>query len=447
MSKQCQKRRKIRTAAFISFLVFALFVSTVTALAKASKLERNLNAASQRSLNALSSYISSINSDLTKGIYANSPTMLNSIAQNLTRDASAAKNALAALPVSDVRLDNTFKFLSQVASFVASLDRKAVESKGISAEQRQQMKSLKAVSETLSGDISGIISDIESGQTSLKAENKTMASLNKNLLSVSSALSKAEQEINDYPKLIFDGPFSDHILSKQSELLRAAQEITLEEARERAAAFLGVSAEKVINDGESEGTVAAYNFTVRDMSIAVSKRGGLPVYMLSSAFAGEEKISVEKARQTAANFLRDKGFPDMTDSYYFISDGICTLNFAYSKDGVVCYPDLIKVGVNLENGRIVSFDATGYIMNHTERNLSEPKFSSKQAAEKLASSLEILACKRAVIPTDYATEQDCYEFHCKDEDGQELLIYIDTETLEEDEILILLYSDNGILTK
>ena len=52
-----------------------------------------------------------------------------------------------------------------------------------------------------------------------------------------------------------------------------------------------------------------------------------------------------------------------------------------------------------------------------------------------------------IIPTEWKTEQLCYEIHCRDKNKREFLIYIDGKTGMEDNILILLYSDGGILTK
>ena len=86
-------------------------------------------------------------------------------------------------------------------------------------------------------------------------------------------------------------------------------------------------------------------------------------------------------------------------------------------------------------------------MNHTARQFDEPKISEDEARKSVSPLLQVMSSKRAVIPTSYETEQDTYEFHCKSESGQEFLVYIDTETGFEDDILILLYSDNGILTK
>ena len=75
------------------------------------------------------------------------------------------------------------------------------------------------------------------------------------------------------------------------------------------------------------------------------------------------------------------------------------------------------------------------------------KLTEEVAKEKLNKNLMVIDAKKCVIPTEWNTEQICYEFHCKAEDNREFLVYIDGKTGEEDNILILLYSDNGILTK
>jgi germination protein YpeB len=111
------------------------------------------------------------------------------------------------------------------------------------------------------------------------------------------------------------------------------------------------------------------------------------------------------------------------------------------------YPDLIKISVCLETGNILSFDASGYISNHTERNLTARKLTIKEAEDKLNKHLDIIDSQVCVIPTEWKTEQVSYEFHCKTESRQEILVYIDCNSGEENNILILLYSDNGVLTK
>ena len=51
----------------------------------------------------------------------------------------------------------------------------------------------------------------------------------------------------------------------------------------------------------------------------------------------------------------------------------------------------------------------------------------------------------AIIPTEYKTEKLCYEFKGKVDD-KEFLVYINAETGEEEDILIIYNTPNGILT-
>ena len=69
----------------------------------------------------------------------------------------------------------------------------------------------------------------------------------------------------------------------------------------------------------------------------------------------------------------------MKESYYVINNNICTINYAYVQDGAVCYSDLVKVGVALDSGEIVSFSATGYLMNHHTRSVDYSPISSEEA--------------------------------------------------------------------
>ena len=440
-------RRKVRRISYLFTLIFVLATGLLINRTGYKKLSRELNASGQRSLAQLDSYISSINSDLTKGLYVNTAVMLESMSNELTRDAAGAKSALSALPVSDIHLDNTYKFLSQVGAFVYSLDRKLANGEEITDEERSHIRTLIGISQSLSDKISSVIESVESGEMSLSKSTSRIAQSDSQAATLSDELSNAEQAINDYPTLIYDGPFSDNILEKESELLKQAQEITREQALEKAAAFCTVDKENLSFTGEMEGSLPAFVFADEAMTVAVSKRGGYVVYLLGSANAGEVKLTEAQAIDNARKFLEDKGFLYMEESYYSTNDGICTINFADTEYGITCYPDLIKVSVSLDSGNIVSYDASGFLMNHISREYTEPKISVAEASMNISPLLRVLSSKRAIIPTDYATEQDTYEFHCRNEEGQEFLVYIDTETGEEDNILILLYSDNGILTK
>jgi germination protein YpeB len=179
----------------------------------------------------------------------------------------------------------------------------------------------------------------------------------------------------------------------------------------------------------------------------VTKRGGLLAYVTNPNFSGEAQISAETAVKIAAKYLGEIGYADMKAGYYSTYDGVCTVVFHYSKDDVVYYADLIKVGVALDTAHPVALDARGYLMNHTARKLPETTYTAAQAAAALAPALKLLGTKTVLVPSDDGTEQLCHELHCRDESGQEVLLYTSVTTGEEVDLKILLYADGGVLAK
>ena len=447
LENQVSRRGKIRVRLYTSVLILVLFSAFVINAQKASELSRQLNADAERSLSTLEACMSSINTNLTKGLYANTTPMLSSMAISLTRDAASAKNSLSALPLSDTQLDNMLKFLSQVGAFVSTLDRKLSLGEPITSEERNQLKQLIDISQKLLSELDTITQGVEDGSVSFKQAGSTLQKSTDQSVQIDSAFGDAEQTITDYPTLIYDGPFSDHILNQSPKTLEGKSDISKEKALEIASDFIGIDKSTLRFDSETNGVIETYNFFVDSINISVCKKGGAVLYLLGSSSAGESVISPEQAVENAKNFLSAKGYENMKESYYSTQDGICTVNFAYENDGVICYPDLIKLSVSLETGNIISFDARGYIMNHTDRPPVQSKISADEAKMSVSDYLTVMSSRLAVIPTDYKTEKTAYEFHCKTPDEQEVLVYIDVLTAKEDDILLLLYSDGGILTK
>lgn len=447
MEKMMSKRGKIRLASFLVFVFCVLSVFAISGNIRAKKSQQQMELVSERALSDLDAYVSNMQVSLEKGIYANTTPMLGTLATNLWREATGAKTTLSVLPISGNELSNTYKFLSQVGDFVMALQRKKEAGESITSAERKELLRLLEFSNALSEEISEIRHKLYSGEISI---GTTQDALEKNLqkaASLSKSLEDTEQTFTEYPTLIYDGPFSDHMNNRESALLKAAEPISKEEAQKRAAKILKVEPETLKFTSDEEDVSESYRFSDGTTSIAITKRGGYLLYMLSSKFVGEEKLSVEDALSAAQNFLKENGFQNMKESYYAVNDGICTYNFAYTDKAYTCYPDLIKVSVSLHDGSVLSADCRGYILNHHERPLKSPKLSESEARKKLSPLLTPLDVRLAVIPTKSGKEKQAYEFHCKNAKDEELLVFIDTETGFEDDILLLLYADDGVLTK
>ena len=136
----------------------------------------------------------------------------------------------------------------------------------------------------------------------------------------------------------------------------------------------------------------------------------------------------------------------MKTTYHEVQGGVMTVNFAYNDLGRCVYTDLVKVSVAMDSGEILGFDQRGYLVNHCKRTYPKTLFSKLRAQEKVSPKLKIESSQLAVIPTDNLDEKLCYEFRCKAKNGRNVLVYINAETGEEQQILLLVESPSGTLT-
>lgn len=414
---------------------------------KAKAYEQSLDDTYNRAFFELTGYVDDIDSLLAKSMLATDASALATISNELSIQANSAKSCLAQLPVTEIQLDKTEKFLSQVGDYTYTLSQSLIDDKTISASEYENLSSLGTYATSLNNSLSELSREVYDGRVKFSDNHKIL--LEKTVYAEDEhPLSSIEKEFGEYPSLIYDGPFSEHIENMSPKMLENEREITRQEAIAKASEFLGVENLKLESETENT-TMESYIFTGKqkgaDISIALTKRGGNVVYFLKNRRTFNEKISVEMAINKAKAFLAEKGYKDMTNSYYEKTNGIATVNFAYKQNSVTCYSDLIKVKVALDDGEIIGMEANGYVMNHEMREIITPRLTKQEAREKISPHLSIDAVSLALIPKDSKREVLCYEFKGTS-NGRNFLVYINAETGKEEDIQILIESPDGILT-
>jgi len=251
------------------------------------------------------------------------------------------------------------------------------------------------------------------------------------------------------PAMIYDGPFSDNVLKKVPEFTKGKPAVSRKDAKNVAASFLNLSPNALKDDGETGGNLPTYNFKTSTKNIYVSKNGGMVVRVIDSRQPKESKLSNEQAVNKANQFVSDKKLGNFKVTYNLTDNNICVVNFAFLQDNVICYPDLIKVGIALDNGEILSYDATGFIMNHKNRTFPAISVSKERAQSMLNPSLKVSSVSLALIPRDGVKEVLCYEFKCKGKADNkvsgDVIDYFNVTNGIEEQILILKQTPGGVL--
>ena len=446
MKTTISRRGIVRFASFMIALVAVLAAANVIYMKRIERLENSVEASYSSAIEGLAQSADQISAVLTKGRYASSPAMLTRLSNELMERSGEAKSALETLPVYGMSVDNLERFLSQVGNYAASLSQRATAGDELTDDDRRTVESLSACADQLKESLWEL-------RTKMLTNDETVSNLFANINSemsgfITDGFSGIEDGLKEMPKLIYDGPFSDHILERTPLMTKNAREVSLDEALEKAASALGVDSYRVLQcESSEEGKMPSYCFYCDGGRCAVSKNGGYIVYSMKSRNIEDSTLSCEDAVRRADDYLSALGIEGMESTYYECYNNVCTVNYAYQGDGdITCYTDLIKVAVALDNGEIVSYDARGFLINHRERDFGDPKYTEEEVRDSVSSSLEVESCRLAVIPTDSVEEKLCYELKCKTDGGEDILVYVNAMTGEEEDILILLTMEDGVLT-
>ncbi|MEG0876274.1 MAG: germination protein YpeB [Oscillospiraceae bacterium] len=450
-----KKSTAITTISILAALTLAAGTFGIMSSVKATNNERRVATSYQRGFAELVSEVSAMDSALQKSCLVTSSSIGGAVCTEIFGKAQTAQMALEVLPLGGIDLERTSGFIGRVGDYAFSLSQKAARGQAFSPEERQNLRALADASALLAQNLKSVQSDIGSGLISIAELEGKMDSLDKREgeflpKTLGDSLSMAETEFPEIPALIYDGPFSEHLKGVEPRLLQDKPEVDLAEGRRAAAQFLGLGAEKVFPEGEIAGDIPSFAFGAElsgePISVRVSKKGGVVYSALGSRLVERRELSPKEALDAAKKFLEHRGYSGMVESYYLISNNILTANFAWVQEGIVCYSDLVKVSIAMDDGSLQGFEAQGYLMAHCQRQLPQIAVSPEAAKERVAPELEVLGVRTALIPNAGNKEQLCHEFECKDANDSRYIIYVNALTGEQEKILILLQDENGTLT-
>lgn len=439
-----------KTKTAIIFVLFLLIL--ITGYYAYSLRERyinsKLNTYNQAFTNVVN-YVNNVENYLAKATISKSSNYSTEALTQIWRDANLAQVYLSQIPLQQEALSKTSRFLNQVGDYSYSLSQKTIANEELSETDLENLQTLHKYSMELETSLNQISDEVYSGIISWNSLENT----NQFAQTVSSVnvFENIDGNLNEYEGLIYDGAYSDHVEKVEKKGL-TGDDCTEEEAKEKAKDFFGSeNVKEIYSNGFIENAkIPCYDLIVildedKNASIEISKKGGHVIESSINREVKNENISIEEAKEKCKTFLDKHDFKYMRETYYLKEQNVLTINFAYDEDGTVVYPDLIKVKIALDNGEILGIETYGYLNSHTTRVLPFPKISIDEAKDRINPNLEILSEGTAIIPTKWKTEIYCYEFKGKVED-KEFLVYINTETGKEEDILVILNTPGGILT-
>lgn len=403
--------------------------------------------------------IESVELLLTKALVSGSERERIRYLTELWQQAFTAQANLNALPLRQGTLMRTSQFLTQLGDFSFVAGQKIAAGEQLSDEERRQLERLRGEVEALASELAQVAKAAADGQMPWE-EIRRRSNLNLNPLSKgleapegSSGFLRIEQQMQEFPTLVYDGPFSDHVRSHSPRGL-TGPEVGAREAEGIALRFVaggeseGSGRAEIVTETGPDAPIAAWRVQVETESgpvyvVDVAKQGGHVLWMLQNELreAAEATHSLADAIAIAQAFLGARGFRGFEVSYAAVEQGRAIVPFVYVEDGVLIYPDQVKVTVALDRGTVVGFDGMQYYSFHHDRTLPTPSLAEHEALQRLHPSLQPETVRLALIPRPDLKEVLTYEVRAR---ANDMLyhVYINAQSGEEEQILRIIESDD-----
>ena len=439
MGTRIWSRRRVLTAVLGVALCLSLAANAYLSAAN-RRVSAQLGAQRQQALADVVSAMADIEVNLKKLMIASGAPQSVSLLGETALLARHVETGLSQLPMRYEGASDAMKFVGQVGQYALALAVRLSDGSMLSNEDERQLAGMLGACQALNAHLVSV------GERIYTEPVEAVSAIDGD-----GAMSWAEEAIAgesaiEYPSLIFDGPFSDARAQGQPKGL-TGERVTRETAREAAARYAGVDVRRVRDAADSGGQFEAFGFTAQtdagSLSVQITGMGAHLLWMMPEQAAYMERLSEEECLRRAQEYLIQTGFGEMEPCFVQRYDGMVVANFAAVQDGVLLYPDQVKLQVSMESGAVVGAECMQFLMNHTQRVGLVPSVSEQEAREALSVRLTVLSSRLCVIP-DGDRERLCWGFEGSYA-GTAYWAFVDANTGEAAQILQVADTQDGEL--
>ena len=385
--------------------------------------------------------VDGLDAALTKLAVAKSGAMRQEYLAEVTTYATAAAENISNLAEKEEDRSKIMKFINQAGDYARYLSEKIARGGELSATDKEHISEVSAVVRRVKAALADVSDEVERGEF--------VDFLNDEKSGFSAMIKSFENDDIDYPSMIYDGPFSDSMTEREPKAL-SGKVITSEEAQAFARSLLPHAniSEISVKDG-SKSVFETYDCELAtDRGVAyvtLSKMGGFPVSMNAPREeTGEVKLTSADAEAIAEGYAASIGLDSMKAVWASLYENVYFVNLAYEEQGVIIYPDLVKVKVDGARGEVVGMESLNYIFNHTARDIETPVVSERDAIAGVSEDISVENVRLVLVPTKGDSEKLAYEVYgTKGE--EKYFVYVDAERGDEIKIMYVVDGERGLL--
>lgn len=442
-----KKNKAIKILAFstsiLALSTIGLGVAYAVKSQQANSYKLSLENVYEKNFYNLLDSVNTAENDLSKVLASSGSTYQSKLLNSVAKASNEAQISVSGLPLTQSDIYDMVKMVNQVYGYTSTLSDKIAKGQTLSESEIETLEDVYQNILILKNQLNEFSRKMQSGYSILD-ESVFNEDGTTNFTQIFTQMSDLDVK---YPTMIYDGPFSDSVVNSEIKGLKGST--VREEEAENAIKKHFKNLTQLNFQETTKGRFETYTFRAvnsdeENLYIQVTKIGGRILTVSGSGKNGNATIDKTQAEKIAIDFAKNNGVENATVVW---SDQLYEdlyLNIAPVQDGIILYPDLVKVKIDLTTGTIVGYDATSYFTNHTRRSLSQGSLTKQQAEEKVSSDFSIVQTRKALSPLDYNREVVCYEVQATKDDNT-YYFYFNVENGETENILKVVKTDNGNL--
>ena len=399
------------TTGALALTSLGLALTSSTYMSDVSNYESQLENVYQKNLYDLVEGVNNAEIKLSKAINSNEKDFQKKMLAEVVKNAQLTESAISSLPITQNSLADSVKFINQLGGYSTTVMENLASQSELSVTEKENLTKLHHSLKEMKQKLNNYMQKLQKGEVEITSDNIKLQD-NSNSFTVS--LSMVKDVSIEYPTMIYDGPFSD---SETDYVVRglSGDEIDRNFAKNSITkCFKNIS--KIENAGEIKSNFHTLNFNIEttdehNLFVQVSKIGG-HILTVSGHHQGtvNNSIDIEDAKVIALDFAKANGIENAECVWKDAAMDEAYFNIAPVVNGIILYPDLVKVKVDIKTGTVTGYDATTYFINHVERNLSGSYLSSADAKQNLPKGFDYEDARLCLVPLDYGREVICYEY-------------------------------------
>ena len=358
---------------------------------------------------------------------------------DLLVDSELMESALERIPVDSATSTDISSFVNRTGSYARRLLSKLASGKTLSETELNTVNYLYEVNAALYNELNDLVMHM--------SDSDLHAFMNGGKSDMQNKFSEAGQGTHKDPEEIVDAPFSGEGNVGENQLMKQ-EEITEERAEQLVKEYFNgyhVTETRMTGEGTAHGA-GLYNFVLKDESgneiyAEITKNGGKLIFFDTYEECHQKNFDLETCDSLAREYLATLGIKDVEASFLSDTGMVANITYVSKQDGVRVYPEMIRVRVCEEKGRVVGIDASGYLFNHTDRNFGDPEIGKNAALNVISKDLTPYEVNLSLVAVN-GEEVLAYEIACYTETDT-FLVYVDAKSGEEIQMFRIREGEGG----